>query len=242
MVKFFRRIRRKLIDERNLNRYMIYALGEIILVVVGILIALKLNNVNTEQDLRNKEFVLVQEIRNNLQANLDQFDSSINWQTERVADIEKIISYSKKGKPWNDTLGIAIRQFGNPEEFFINNSGYESLKSIGLDIISSDTLRNSITNLYEQVYKKTEIRTNQYGQVFFSTREPFMLKNFSYDLHKGTMTPNSPTTILNNQEFINLISQRRRIKYFVIGSNKSSIGATQSMIDIINEHLKKLSE
>lgn len=46
MLIFFRKIRQKLIDESNLKRYLIYAVGEILLVAIGILIALQINNWN----------------------------------------------------------------------------------------------------------------------------------------------------------------------------------------------------
>ena len=49
MLKFFRKIRRKLIDGKNLKRYLIYAFGEIFLVVIGILIAVQLNNWNQKR-------------------------------------------------------------------------------------------------------------------------------------------------------------------------------------------------
>ena len=49
MLKFFRRIRRKLLDEGNLKKYFIYAIGEILLVVIGILIALWINNLNQQR-------------------------------------------------------------------------------------------------------------------------------------------------------------------------------------------------
>ena len=53
MLKFFRGIRRKLIDEENLKKYLIYGIGEILLVVIGILIALQINNWNqTNSDKR----------------------------------------------------------------------------------------------------------------------------------------------------------------------------------------------
>jgi hypothetical protein len=48
MLKFFRRIRRKLLDEGSLRKYLVYAIGEITLVVIGILIALQINNWNIE--------------------------------------------------------------------------------------------------------------------------------------------------------------------------------------------------
>lgn len=71
MFKFFRRIRRKLIDEGNLKKYVGYALGEILLVMIGILLALQVNNWNTERE-SNKEqrkylIALHDEFQNNLQ-------------------------------------------------------------------------------------------------------------------------------------------------------------------------------
>ena len=46
ILKFFRKIRRKLLDEGNLKGYLIYAIGEILLVMIGILLALQVNNWN----------------------------------------------------------------------------------------------------------------------------------------------------------------------------------------------------
>ena len=46
MIKFFRKIRQKLLEQNRVSKYLIYAFGEIILVVIGILIALQINNWN----------------------------------------------------------------------------------------------------------------------------------------------------------------------------------------------------
>ena len=58
MIKFFRKIRRRLIDEGSLKRYILYAIGEIILLVIGILIAMQLNNWNQNR-IRNVEFEML---------------------------------------------------------------------------------------------------------------------------------------------------------------------------------------
>ena len=60
MLKFFRRIRQKLINQGDLKRYLIYAIGEVILVMIGILLALQVNNWNLKKiDTTNKEKLLV---------------------------------------------------------------------------------------------------------------------------------------------------------------------------------------
>tara|TARA_R110002111_G_scaffold169849_1_gene235636 strand:+ start:5705 stop:6451 length:747 start_codon:yes stop_codon:yes gene_type:complete len=53
MIKFFRHIRKKLLSENKFSKYLLYAIGEIILVVLGILIALQLNNLNDERKTEN---------------------------------------------------------------------------------------------------------------------------------------------------------------------------------------------
>ena len=53
MIKFFRKIRQRLLTENKFSKYLIYAIGEIILVVIGILIALQINNWNENRKLNN---------------------------------------------------------------------------------------------------------------------------------------------------------------------------------------------
>ena len=55
MIKFFRKIRQKLLSENKFSKYLIYAIGEIILVVIGILIAVSINNANTYRKDRIKK-------------------------------------------------------------------------------------------------------------------------------------------------------------------------------------------
>ena len=56
MIKFFRKIRQRLLTENRLGKYLLYAIGEILLVVIGILIALSINNWNEER--KNEEKIL----------------------------------------------------------------------------------------------------------------------------------------------------------------------------------------
>jgi hypothetical protein len=66
MIKFFGHIRRSLINENKMGKYFKYAIGEVVLVVIGILIALQINNWNIETIEANKEKTYLIEIRENL--------------------------------------------------------------------------------------------------------------------------------------------------------------------------------
>ena len=60
MLTFFRRIRKALLGDGATSKYLLYAIGEIALVVIGILIAIQLNNINTKQEEKNKQLIIAQ--------------------------------------------------------------------------------------------------------------------------------------------------------------------------------------
>ena len=67
MIKFFRKIRQNMINENKVSKYMLYAIGEIVLVVIGILIALSINNWNEKNKNKKTEYTLYQEIFSDLE-------------------------------------------------------------------------------------------------------------------------------------------------------------------------------
>src|SRR6056297_1464225 len=66
MIKFFRKIRQRLLSENKFSKYLIYAIGEIILVVIGILIALQINNWNEGRKEFSKSKALLEEFKRDL--------------------------------------------------------------------------------------------------------------------------------------------------------------------------------
>lgn len=66
MIKFFRKIRQKLLTENKFSKYLLYAIGEIILVVIGILIALQINNSNELNKQRAKEVQFLKNLKSDL--------------------------------------------------------------------------------------------------------------------------------------------------------------------------------
>ena len=74
MINFFRRIRHKLINELKLGRYMLYAFGEILLIVLGILIALQINNWNERNKTLVKEESLLLTLDRDFSSNMEHID------------------------------------------------------------------------------------------------------------------------------------------------------------------------
>ena len=96
-MKFFRKIRQKLLTENSFSKYMIYALGEIILVVIGILIAIQINNWRERQ----KEDAVVEnylrQLKSDLAADTSYYEESISYLESKVGayqDYKKVFSES----------------------------------------------------------------------------------------------------------------------------------------------------
>ena len=91
MIKFFRNIRKKLLSENRIRKYLIYAIGEIFLVVVGILIALQINNMNEESKLRKDEQVLLLQLRDEFESNLTQLNQKIDMRVRMVNSAQRLL-------------------------------------------------------------------------------------------------------------------------------------------------------
>ena len=104
MIKFFRRIRRKLLDEGNLKRYLVYAIGEILLVVIGILLALQINAWNQSEKDKDEEKEYLERIVTDLKEDLLELDETIKnnesiiWTAAQV--IEKVEGLNVKESIW----------------------------------------------------------------------------------------------------------------------------------------------
>lgn len=70
MISFFRKIRQKLLSQNQVTRYLAYAIGEIFLVMIGILLALQVNNWNEERILANTQTKQLRLIRQEMSNNL----------------------------------------------------------------------------------------------------------------------------------------------------------------------------
>ncbi len=179
MIKFFRNIRKKLAAENKPMKYLRYAIGEILLVVVGILIALQINNWNEQRKTNELEIKILNEIHSNLTLDLKE----INDDVEYMDDINKacidIKQYLKNSEHLSDSLFKTFSILRVTPHFDPNKSGYGLLQSKGVEVISNDSLRNTISLLYERFYPYYKRYEDERLQFHALHSEPILLKYFS---------------------------------------------------------------
>lgn len=154
MIKFFRKIRQKLLVENKLSKYLLYAIGEIVLVVIGILIALQINNWNEGKKELGKSLEIMQEIRENLEFNNEEFKQEIKEEESVINSIDIVRENLKMNMGYNDSLGFHFTNAAYWPSFVKKSSGYEALKSNGVEIIKTTELRKAIIDLYESKYEQ----------------------------------------------------------------------------------------
>ncbi|WP_445383633.1 DUF6090 family protein [Robiginitalea sp. IMCC43444] len=169
MLHFFRQIRQRLLTENKVSRYMLYAIGEILLVVIGILIALQIDNWSQDKKERQLELDLLTEIRNNLTEDLAKVEANIDLQNEILRCQKAFIGWLGGTENYNDS----VPYFSNSLSYFIsrsllrsrflaNQGTYETLKQVGVKIIQNDSLRIQLTHLYEVAYPRYYIELEEY--------------------------------------------------------------------------------
>lgn len=193
MIKFFRHIRQKLLAENKFSKYLLYAIGEIVLVVIGILIALQINNWNEYKNERKQEQKVLTELLTSLEQNYNKMTSDSvnrsNW--NRSSNI--VIKCLEQGASYSDSMNIHFQNARKPgTNLSLSYAGYESLKNAGYEIITSDTLRKNIVELFELTHKSL-LEEMEYFESFQPDRQVHIDRLFSYEIDK--FNPGDPFNI-----------------------------------------------
>lgn len=181
MIKFFKNIRKNIISENksviwNTN-YFKYAIGEIILVMIGILLALQVNEWNKERIRQKSEQVIIEQLITDLSQSQNELEEQRKihlrfarryaqvlrafWKTELPDDVQKYVISGGGSAVYSPVMGTA----------------HSLINSGKLDIISSKVLKNDIVTYVEEVgYKLKDI--NRYEESYFRTGVAMLIESF----------------------------------------------------------------
>jgi len=135
MIKFFRKFRQNMIKENRVSKYLLYAIGEVILVVIGILIALKINNWNLELANKKEEQTIIKNLNLEFKKNIISIQKYIKHHETILADTRVLMDLV--GEPED-----VLNKF-NLDSLLaqsINYWSYKPSQSVVLDVISSGKL------------------------------------------------------------------------------------------------------
>jgi uncharacterized membrane-anchored protein YhcB (DUF1043 family) len=236
MIKFFRKIRQKLFSENKFSKYLIYAIGEIILVVIGILIALSINTWNQNRLNSNKEYYYLSQLK----VELKNQNQEVNKRLERVTSVMNIIDtlwsdLNKKGR-FNPSaeLNSNLNRLLSGTNLELYTTTFDELISTGqLTLISSDSLRTKVLLCYQEIKKSQENIQNNSDNVFYTEIFPVISSFINFDYPQDMSS-------LVNQNYLSLKEQSRLAKAIYL--NKAVFSAYKNMLMGIQEEASSTIE
>lgn len=191
MIKLFRKIRKNLLVESKTGDYFKYAIGEIILVVIGILIALQINNWNNQRLLRNKEEKLLEQVKIEVNSLLGDIKVDIKILELGVNSHLRILETITNDAAYDNKMCFDFHWLIKDEYVYPIRAAYDALKEEGLDLVQNDSIKELLQGTYEYVLPRISKETAFYPdlEVFYQN---YYHKNFK---------PNTDTTLVFKQDF-----------------------------------------
>jgi hypothetical protein len=247
MIKFFRKIRQELLLKGKTGKYFTYAIGEIVLVVIGILIALQINDWNQNKKDTNETFA----IRNNL---IEEFKNNRTVLKERIALVEKSLDYSEQmltflGKPREyiqrhnlDSIFVNTLYYGNFNP--PNSTISEILQSGKLKLIKDQNLKSLLDQWLQMLedtdedFKNQDVQANEYFLPYIN--DNISMRNI--DLYGSIRVSNSKSeliedyfyNVLHDYKFENLLITHMDWNFIMVNHYKDLNDLALNIIDHIS--------
>lgn len=245
MISLFRRLRQRVFIENKFSRYLLYAIGEILLIVIGILLAVQVNDWNTLRNEKLEEQQLLKQLRTEFKANRDQIQDKIVLHRRIVSSGERLLEFidNYEGGISTDSLYAHLSWTITAPTFDPSLGVTNDLINSGkLYLIRNDSLRQLVSGWSGDIIFATEeekiwlkIRDEQYNPYLTKT---FSLRNILHAVEQGSKA----------REIMNFgrtyeVSSIGRSKLDSANWRKFTVGELQDMEDRISEltNLNRLS-
>jgi len=246
MIKIFRRIRYDLMEKNKTTSYLKYAIGEIILVVFGILIALQINNWNENRKLNDKRQELIVALIEDFESNEKEL-LVINKESDQL--LKKTETFYKLIN--KDTQTVTVDSLKNLADAFFNDLSFEpnltsykeAVSNGSVSLLKSKSFLETITQ-FNNAFKYFE-NINETGMRLFFEGSSFKLRQQFGLLNKSNRSSQFHIKQYNTYtEYLSIIREQKVLvaldNVYILNKNidnqlKGMYEATQEIIKILNE-------
>ena len=250
MIPFFRKIRRQILTQNKLSKYLIYAIGEIFLVVIGILIALWVNNLNIKNQQRVEEVNILKEIKKDFQADIRDFKIGMRLYNDISTSVDLILANLESTNGYNDSLDIYFAKTVAWPISVIHKNSLDVLKSKGLGLISNDSLRKEILYFHGTLYTSIKnwenyLNRDMYFEEMvkrFDKVEPWKFDKAGKRI-RGEMKPNNYNALKTDTLYLSILrTMKRDAEFLMHGRYLNNIEKLESLIVNIDKELAILDK
>ncbi|MFN1835203.1 DUF6090 family protein [Balneola sp. MJW-20] len=255
MISIFRTIRQKLIDSGSVSRYLFYAIGEILLVVVGILIALQVNNWNEERLQRQEEIKVLLNVRSDLLDGIEEMGFLNDLRTKMVGVIDLLVSEREQiiNNYRPEKIDSLLSALTNTPTYNNQSGSLEVLLNTGrINLVRDDTLRTlliswpgSVEDMIEGELDQEELDRDHYRPVlrsYISINNVYKNYSLAGRIQESDEIYNRPTGVksdhtglLSDPLFENILVNRELLL-------RIAIIETEELIDTANEMIRRIDQ
>ena len=241
MLTFFRKIRRKLANQNKFVQYSRYAIGEIVLVVIGILIALSINNWNEERKVRDKSLLYTNKIVNNIIAdtiNINQFIERSNIAESNTKDY---FSFFNQGTAsLNRIIDSSRNVSANLIRYFPVNNTYLDMQSSGNSNLLNEMQRDVLFTLFSEQEQLTIIIEKMVVNILSEQNLSNKYLGYPADFYEkiGTHLNEENKKQLLIHQNLNLY-WKQRLYYYIEQRGNRIKEQSNKAIDILNPNFKQ---
>jgi len=247
MLKFFRKIRQNLLSENKTGKYFKYAIGEIALVMIGILLALQVNNWNEKGKARKVEINYLKNIQADLFAELKNNNEMISERSRKASFAHQLLNGSS-GKTKAEQLDLIIRQHYvlGWRNFIPTNNTYKELISSGqLNSISNDSIKYYLLELdktYASIANSEHHMRREFEQYLYNSLIPNTNIFDNVDFSKSVEAKNmsyADSSQISDEKFQKMLADFNWLKNNQAYQNGLKLALLNNLF--INDFHKKLT-
>jgi hypothetical protein len=243
MIKFFRKIRQKMLTENKFSKYLLYALGEIVLVVIGILIALSINSWNENRILLKSKTEYYKQLVEELNLDIKESEPHLKRIEQSIRGYDTYLATFETPNISLDSIYQHIKKVDPifaPTRF--NTKTIEVLKSTGDIKLMPKSIRNLLIRLENQHNLYVDENDTNYGLYLNTTIDAYLINAFS--LQNMLVNQEQLSNCYRKTNFADQIAKLHMsltLKNFAenneIGSLKNILNLTHELKNIIEEEL-----
>lgn len=238
MIHLFRKIRHKLLQENRFKKYLLYALGEIFLVMVGILLALHISNINQEKENEKKEVWYLNNIAEDLVYQESILTDMVLYYEECIIIENTIINDFYKDYSFNkiDSLNYKLDYLMTTSSFPKADNTYNQLVTTGdFKLIRRDNLRINIINYSLLDASNFKSFDNDLNNIFYKTIYPVINTYYQvllYEDDENELDINSELSLFIKNEL-----EKPKAKLALINAVKTKLILQENFLELVKESL-----
>lgn len=233
MFTLFRRIRQKLIASGSITKYLLYATGEILLVVIGILIALQINNWNETNKMDSMVSQALSEIREDLVQDTLILQSRITLQIAELDAQTRIVDALTHQTLNEEAHRSDLGKLMLVRETVLLRNGYDYLKELGISKLNRPELRQALLQYYEHDYASIRKDLQDDNFEFENVWLPYAREHFKDWEFGEYAVPHSYSEIQNDLYLLTTLKFNLTNKGYTLRSHSRALEHAESLIAML---------